>query len=159
MDKVELKNGWLGFLMAQQYTHAVTFKPNPNENRLSLADLHRLFVKVHMVVDSKMLGGSRYLKASKAHLRSPAIGIAEGLPLNGHLHGAFEIAPSNFARFEEQFTDGSSSCSRSNIWRRLMPSGTCVVERIDGAAGWHRYCLKDVWRVADTDKMIFLPLP
>lgn len=157
MDKVELRNGWLDFLVAQEYTHAVTFKPNPDENRLSSDGLHRLFVKVHMLADHKMLGG-RYLKPSKAHLRSHAIGIAEGLPLNGHLHGAFKIAPRNFERFEQQFTDGSSSSSRSNIWRRLMPSGTCVVERIDGAAGWHRYCLKDVWRVADTDKMIFLPL-
>jgi len=111
-----------------------------------------------MVVDSKVLGG-RYLKPSKAHLRSPAIGVVEGLPFNGHLHGAFKIAPRNYERFEQQFTDGSTSSSRTNIWRRLMPSGTCAVERIDGAAGWHRYCLKDVWRFADTDKMIFLPLP
>ncbi len=81
------------------------------------------------------------------------------MPFNGHLHGAFRIAPGNAEKFEMQFTDGTLANRRGNIWRKLVPSGTCAVERIDGAAGWHRYTLKHVWQTDDTDRIVFLPLP
>jgi hypothetical protein len=110
-----------------------------------------------MLTDKAILGG-RYLKPSKAHLRSNAIGIVEGLPFNGHLHGAFRIAPRNFAKFEQQFTDGTLSNRRGNIWRRLVPHGSCAVERINDAGGWHRYTFKHVWQTDDTDRIVFLPL-
>lgn len=157
MSRVRLKNEWIEFLVAQEYTHAVTFKPNPDENRLRLADLHRLFVKVHMLADRAMFCG-RYLKASKAHQRSPAVGIVEGLPFNGHLHGAFKIIPRNFEKFEQRFVDGTLANRRANIWRKLMPSGTCAIERIDRPDGWHRYTFKHVWQTDDTDRLVFLPL-
>lgn len=108
MSKVELKNSWLRFLELQGYTHAVTFKPNDVHGFAGLDALHRLFVKVHMLVDRRVLG-SRYARPSRAHLRSQAIGIVEGLPTCGHLHGAFKVHPQNWSKFEALFADGTTA--------------------------------------------------
>jgi hypothetical protein len=158
MGRLETKNSWLHFLVTQGYTHAVTFKPNDPRYLVGIDALHRLFVKVHMLCDRRMLG-SRFNHPSRAQARSQAIGIVEGLPANGHLHGAFKVAPNNWRNFEGLFWDGKTEGSRTGIWRKLMPHGTAVVEPIHEALGWHSYAFKNVWQCDDTDRVVFLPLP
>jgi hypothetical protein len=158
MDKVKIKAGWLNFLVEQEYTHAVTFKPNDHRWWPRIDDLHRLFVKVHMLADRRLLG-SRFASSSRAHLRSQAIGIVEGLPTSGHLHGAFKLRPANWSKFEALFDDGSTAAERTGIWRKLLPHGTATVEPIYEASGWHAYSFKHVWQSDDTDRVVFLPLP
>jgi len=158
MTRTELMTSWLHFLVQQGYTHAVTFKPNDPRFSASIAALHRLFVRAHMLTDRKLLG-SRFNRPDRAHARSHAIGIVEGLPDSGHLHGAFKVRPENWRNFEGLFWDGASAGSRTGILRKLMPHGTAVVEPIHEASGWHRYALKHVWQCDDTDRVVFLPLP
>ena len=158
MNKPELKDSWLHFLELQGYTHAVTFKPNDPCCAASIEGLHRLFVKVHMLVDRRLLG-PRFAQVNRAGLRSHAIGVVEGLPDSGHLHGAFRIAASNWAKFESLFADGTTHGSRTGIWRTLLPHGSCAVEPIYAASGWHSYEFKHVWQTDDTDRVVFLPLP
>lgn len=158
MDKMAIRNGWLNFLIDERFTHAVTFKPNDANWALSADALHRLFVKVHMLVDRRLLG-RRFNLASRKHLRAAAVGIVEGLPTAGHLHGAFRIAPDNATKFEEMFADGTCTDHRTGIWRQLCPSGTCVVERLHDPKGWHSYTFKHVWQTSDSDRIMLLPLP
>jgi hypothetical protein len=158
MNKSRLINSWLQFLVLQGYTHAVTFKPNEPRCLASIDSLHRLFVKIHMLVDRRILG-SRFATPARAHLRSHAIGIVEGLPNSGHLHGAFRVAPDNWSKFEALFADGTTEATRTGIWRRLLPHGSAVVEPIYEASGWHAYAFKNVWQCNDTDRVVFLPLP
>ena len=158
MSKAELKNSWLHFLVTQGYTHAVTFKPNDPRCLATIDALHRLFVKVHMLVDRRMLG-SRFARPDRAHLRSQAIGIVEGLPTSGHLHGAFKVRPENQSKFEGLFGDGTTATNRTGVWRKLAPHGTAVVEPIREAGGWHTYTFKHIWQCDDTDRVVFLPLP
>lgn len=157
MRKMTLKNGWLNFLVDQQYTHAVTFKPNDKECPPTVDMLHRLFVKVHMLADRRILG-SRFTSANRVDVRSHAMGIVEGMPNSGHLHGAFKIRPENWSKFEGLFADGTTVATRKGLWRRLLPHGTAVVKPIYEAIGWHDYAFKHVWQVNDSDRVIFLPL-
>jgi hypothetical protein len=145
-------------LVSQRFTHAVTFKPNDRDRPLSVEALHRLFVKVHMLVDRALLG-SRFNRPSRAGCRSQAIGVVEGLPVNGHLHGAFKVSPENAAKFEALFIDGPTRRDRVGIWRKLAPSGTSVVIPITEPEGWHSYAWKDVWATDDTDRIVFPPSP
>lgn len=156
MSKAKLKDSWINLLVDQQYTHAVTFKPNPKDCAPTVDMLHRLFVKVHMLVDRRILG-SRFNRPDRDHLRSHAMGIVEGLPTSGHLHGAFKIRPENWSKFEGMFADGTTEGTRRGIWRRLLPHGTAVVEPIYEASGWHTYTFKHVWQFDDSDRVTFLP--
>lgn len=158
MDRAKTKKCWLDFLVVQQYSHAVTFKPNDHYCSASIDALHRLFVKVHMLADRRLLG-SRFNSPSRAHLRSQAVGIVEGLPISGHLHGAFKVRPDNWSKFEALFNDGPTAAERTGIWRKLLPHGTATVEPIYEAGGWHAYSFKHVWQSDDTDRVVFLPLP
>lgn len=157
MSKLKLKNGWLDFLVAQQYTHAVTFKPNDKECAPTVDTLRRLFATVHMLADRRILG-SRFARPDRDHLRSHAMGIVEGLRSSRHLHGAFKIRPENWSKFESLFADGTTLASRKGIWRRLLPHGTAVVEPIYNADGWHTYTFKHVWQIDDSDRVFFMPL-
>lgn len=158
VDKKKLKNGWLDFLVAQRYTHAVTFKPNPSSRGLSLGALHTLFCKVHMLVDRKLLG-RQFNRPSRSARRSEAVGIVEGLPDSGHLHGAFKVRPEDWAKFEKLFSDGTCKGERTGIWRKLAPHGTCAIVPIYDAERWHDYTFKDVWLTDDSDRIVFAPLP
>ena len=158
MANVSVKYGWVDFLTSSGFTHAVTLKPNNKRSSPDVNTLHRLFAKVHMLVDRRLLG-SRYSHRSRNHLRSLAVGIVEGLPDSGHLHGAFRIDRSNWEAFEALFQDGSAAADRKGIWRKLVPSGTNVVERISEPEGWHRYAFKHVWQCDDSDRVVLLPPP
>lgn len=158
MDKKRLKNAWLEFFVAQRFTHAVTFKPNGSGRGLSRESLHRLFVKAHMLVDRALLG-RRFNLPSRRAMRSGAVGIVEGLPHTGHLHGAFRIEPANWAKFESLFVDGTTRGERVGLWRKLAPSGTCAIEPIYDAERWHDYTFKDVWATDDADLIVFPPSP
>lgn len=157
MAAVAVKYGWIEFLSSSGFTHAVTLKPNEGRSSSDLHRLHRLFVKVHMLVDRQLLG-SRYLRPNRRHLRSLAVGIVEGLPDAGHLHGAFRIERSNWEKFEGLFEDGPKVADRAGIWRKLVPHGTSMVERIGEPEGWHRYTCKHVWQCDDSDRVVLLPL-
>ena len=157
MRNVKLQRGWLDFLVSQEFTHAVTFKPNDPRCSATINDLHRLFVKVHMLVDRAILG-SRFALPSRAARRSVAIGIVEGLPTSGHLHGAFKLDPSNWTKFEALFEDGTTMSERSGIWRKLAPHGTVVVELMHDPRGWYDYVHKHVWECDDSDRVVLLPL-
>lgn len=152
----DIKKLWIDFLVEQGFTHAITMKPNDRDFLYTLGKLHNLFVKVHMLVDRHLLG-RRFNTASRAGLRSQAVGIVEGLPFSGHLHGAFRIAPANWAAFERLFAD-DVGVKRSGIWRKLVPSGSAVVERIGDPEGWHDYTFKNVWETGDLDRVVLLPL-
>ena len=158
MDKKKVKLAFVRMLSDQGYTHAITLKPNDHGFGRSCEALHRLFVKVHMLVDRALLG-SRFNLPNRAPLRSLAVGIVEGLPHTGHVHGAFRIAEPHWEKFESLFADGSSKGGRHGIWRTLVPNGTSEVVRITSAEGWHNYSLKNVWEVNDSDRMLFLPFP
>ena len=154
----DVSSGWLDLLVSRQHTHAVTFKPNPHGRGLSLETLHRLFWKVHMLVDRALLG-KRFNLPSRAAFRSEAIGIVEGLPDTGHLHGSFKVQPAHWAKFESLFVDGPTRSARFGIWRKLVPHGTAVVEPIYEAGGWYDYAFKNVWMTSDSDRIVFPPLP
>lgn len=111
-----------------------------------------------MLVDRALLG-SRFNLPSRRAARSGAIGIVEGLPDTGHLHGAFKVEPANWARFEGLFEDGTMRRERVGLWRKLAPNGTCVVVPIYDAERWHNYTFKDVWVTDDADRIVFPPLP
>ena len=157
MDKQRLKQGWIDFFVAREYTHAVTLKPN-RDRGLSLQTLHTLFCKVHMLMDKKLLGG-RFNLPNRRHLRTEAMAIVEGLPDTGHLHGAFKVRPENWEDFERLFKDGTRKADRQGLWRKLAPDGTCEVTPMRDPQGWYDYSLKDVWFASDTDRILFLPLP
>jgi len=158
MDNDRLKNGWLQFLVERQHTHAVTFKPNHSGRGLTLDALHRLFIKVHMLVDRALLG-RRFNLPSRLLMRSEAVGIVEGLPDTGHLHGAFKVQPANWAKFESLFVDGTRAGDRVGLWRKLVPSGTCAIVPIYQPERWHDYTLKNVWMTDDSDRIVFPPMP
>ncbi len=157
MSSKHVRQGWIDFLVSGGYTHAITLKPNDARSPLDVASLHRLFVKVHMLVDRAILG-SRFAQPSRAAHRSVAIGIVEGLPMCGHLHGAFKLDPSNWTKFEGLFQDGATAAERNGIWRKLAPHGTAVIEPIGDPRGWHRYAFKHVWQCDDSDRVVLLPL-
>lgn len=158
MNKKALNNAWMKLFAKLCYTHAVTLKPNPSARGLSLDSLHRLFWTVHMRVDRSLLG-SRFNLPSRAAFRSEAVGIVEGLPDCGHLHGAFKIVPAHWAKFESLFSDGGTRSARCGIWRTLVPHGTAVVEPMYDAEGWYDYAFKDVWATDDSDRIVFPPSP
>lgn len=158
MRKTRTNVGWIDLLVERCHTHAVTFKPNPSTRGLSLDSLHRLFWKAHMLVDRALLG-SRFNLPSRASMRTEAVGIVEGLPDCGHIHGAFKVHPAHWARFESLFADGGGRAERRGIWRKLVPHGTVAVVPIYDAEGWYDYTFKDVWMTDDTDRIVFPPLP
>lgn len=157
MTEKTLKANWLNFLSEQDFTHAITFKPNDADFTKSVAALHRLFVKAHMLVQRRLLGRDFNLAHNRAR-QTPALGIVEGSALTGHIHGAFKVAPDDWSKFEGLFTGEKRRGPDRNIWRTLVASGTCVVEPIHGAKGWHSYTFKDVWQTDDTDRIVMLPL-
>lgn len=158
MHTVTIRSGWIEFLKKSGFTHAITLKPNDNRFSPDVHKLHRMFVKIHMLVDRALLG-SRFCHPSRIHLRSTAIGIVEGLPDSGHLHGAFKLEKSNWSKFESLFQDGSADADRRGVWRKLVPHGTSVVEQIGDPEGWHSYAFKHVWECDDSDRVVLLPLP
>lgn len=103
--------------------------------------------------------GSRFNLPDRAAFRSEAIGIVEGLPDCGHLHGSFKVQPEHWAKFESLFADGGTRETRHGIWRKLVPHGTAVVEPIYEAEGWHDYTFKQVWKTSDSDRIVIPPLP
>ena len=115
-------------------------------------------MKVHMLVDRRLLG-PRFSRLDRAGMRTAAMGIVEGYPDSGHLHGAFKIAPEHWAKFESLFRDGTTGQERDGLWRKLLPHGTCVVEPLHDAGGWHGYIFKNVWQTHDSDRVVLLPLP
>jgi hypothetical protein len=157
MNKQKLKSSWIDFMVTQGYTHALSLKPH-RERRLPLEALHTIFCKLHMLIDKKLLGG-RYNQPNRSNLRSQAVGIVEGLPDSGHLHGAFKVRPENWDKFEGLFRDGTTLANRQGIWRKLAPDGTCLVTPMRDPEGWYDYTFKDVWFTDDTDRILFLPLP
>lgn len=157
MSKTNLKTNWLNFLSDQEFTHAITFKPNDANFTKSVAALHRLFVKAHMLVQRRLLGRGFNLAQNRAR-QTPAVGIVEGSLLTGHIHGAFKVAPDDWSKFEGLFAGEKRRGPDRNIWRTLVASGTCVVEPIYGAKGWHSYTFKCVWQTDDTDRVVMLPL-
>lgn len=157
MSKQTLKKSWIELLSDQEYTHATTFKPNDAKFTKSVAALHRLFVKAHMLVQRRLIGRGFNLAHNRAR-QTPALGIAEGSLLTGHIHGAFKVAPEDWLKFEGLFAEKKQDASDRNLWRTLVASGTCVVEPIHDAKGWHNYTFKDVWQTDDTDRIVMLPL-
>lgn len=125
---------------------------------MSMESLHRLFCKTHMLVDRALLG-SRFNLPSRAQMRTEAIGIVEGLPDCGHIHGAFKVPVAHHSKFESLFMDGGARRDRGGLWRKLVPHGTAVVVPIWRAEDWHRYAFKDVWMTDDTDRIVIPPLP
>lgn len=158
MNTDHINSGWIGWLAERRHTHAVTFKPNPSSRGLSFDSLHRLFCKVHMRVDRALLG-SRFNLPSRASMRTEAIGLIEGLPDCGHIHGAFKVQPEHWAKFESLFADGGGRAARGGIWRKLVPHGTAAVVPIYDPEGWYQYTFKDVWMANHTDRIVFPPLP
>lgn len=154
----EVKGAWLEWLVSRQHTHAVTLKPNYRARGMSIESLHRLFCKTHMLVDRTLLG-SRFNLPSRAHMRTEAIGIVEGLPDCGHIHGAFKVRAAHQSKFESLFVDGGARSDRSGLWRKLVPHGTAVVVPIWRAEDWYHYAFKDVWMTDDTDRIVLPPLP
>lgn len=157
MTFLHFKNNWLRFLSDQEYTHAITLKPNDTNFTKSTAALHRLFVKAHMLVQRHLIGRGFNLAHNRGR-QTPALGIVEGSLLTGHLHGAFKVAPQQWEKFEGLFAREKRRGPDRNIWRTLVANGTCVVEPIRDAKGWHGYTFKDVWQTSDTDRVVILPL-
>lgn len=157
MSTSNLKSRWLNFLSDQDFTHAITFKPNDANFMKSVSALHRLFVKAHMLVQRRLIGRGFNLAKNRTR-QTPALGIVEGSLLTGHIHGAFKVAPDDWTKFEGLFAGEKRRGPDQNVWRTLVPSGTCVVEPIYGANGWHSYTFKDVWQTDDTDRVVILPL-
>lgn len=157
MSTLSSRAEWLSFLCDQKFTHAVTFKPNDVKYDKSIDALHRLFVKVHMLVQRNLLGRGYNLPRNRAR-QTLALGIVEGSLLTGHIHGAFKVAPDHSSKFESLFVGDGRRGPDRNLWRTLVASGTCVVEPIHGDKGWHSYAFKDVWRTDDTDRIVMLPL-
>lgn len=150
MSYQEIRDGFVNFLADQQYTHAVTLKPNGD--RVNSKDaLHRLFTVTHMLVQRRLLGPRFHLKKSK---QTPALAFVEGCLATGHLHTAFKVPLEHNVKFESAFADDD----RSGLWRKLVPSGTCVVERIYDAHGWLSYSAKNIWQIDDFDRVMILPL-
>lgn len=92
-------------------------------------------------------------------MRTEAVGIVEGLPDCGHIHGAFRVQPAHWAKFESLFADGGGRGARGGIWRKLVPHGTAVVVPIYDAEGWYDYTFKGVWMTDDTDRIVLPSLP
>ncbi|HEX2763771.1 MAG TPA: hypothetical protein VHM92_08015 [Allosphingosinicella sp.] len=157
MSKPNLKSSWLDFLCDQDFTHAITFKPNDADFTKSVAALHRLFVRAHMLVQRRLIGRGFNLAKNRTR-ETPALGIVEGSLLTGHIHGAFKVAPEDWTKFEGLFAGDKRRGHDPNIWRTLVASGTCVVEPIYAGEGWHSYTFKDVWQTNDTDRLVILPL-
>ena len=143
---------WAEFFAREEYSHAVTLRPHNARYALGVEHMHRAFVRVHMLVDRALLG-PRFPR--KHGLRTAAVGIVEGLPDATHLHGAMRVRQDHWAKFESLFSNASKV---ENVWNKVSPAGTCVVERIGDPIGWYEYALKGAWGVNSSDKIIFLPL-
>lgn len=152
---------WIEFLVAQEYTHAVTLKPNHRAERATAEFLRAAFIRFHRDVDQTLFG-PRFHLPSKRSLRSRAVGIVEGLPLTGHIHAAFCIAPENWGRFEGLFqtVPGGPTINpkRANPWTARIVGGTSDVAQITDGHGWLSYCTKNFTGIDDADRIIFLPL-
>jgi hypothetical protein len=155
MNYKEIKNKWVEFLYQQDFTHAVTLKPN-HGRKSSFKELEARFYTLHMLVQRKLLG-RRFNRCREK--QTHAFAIVEGLPFVGHLHAAFKIDAAHQDKFEALFPDGSGLSDRSrNLWRKLEPTGSSKVERIFGAQGWISYASKEIWSLDDLDRVILLPM-
>lgn len=156
MDVQKLKNGWLDFFDQQEFTHAVTLKPNDRSFGRSVAALHSRFVSLFVRVNRALLG-TRSNEACRRHEQLPAVAIVEGLPDVGHLHCAFKVREELWSEFEHQFAPIRHG--GKDVWSRLVPNGSTKTVRIWEAGGWHDYSMKQVWQVEHTDRIIILPEP
>ncbi|MFZ1743675.1 MAG: hypothetical protein WAT93_12525 [Pontixanthobacter sp.] len=153
----EIKYKWIKWLGEQQYTHAVTLKPNFTNIKISDNFLFRLFTKFHMLVQRRLFG-TRFNNANKRIFHTPAVAILEGSTDTAHIHAAFKVQEGNWAAFETLFVEGGAKASRQGPWRTLVQNGTCQVDQITECSGWHNYQLKEAWSNDVGDRMIFLPL-
>lgn len=154
------RQAWVEFLGGRGYTHAVTLKPNHRTERATAEFLRSAFTRFHRDVDQALLG-PRYNTASKRHLRTEAAGIMEGLPLVGHIHAVFRVAPNRWTDFEGLFrpltADITINPKRLNPWAARIAGGTSVAERITDAEGWLSYSTKYFTDIDSADRIIFLP--
>lgn len=155
------RGAWVQFLADRAYTHAITLKPNYRTERANAGFLRSAFVRFHRDVDQALLG-PRFNRPSKRHLRTEAVGIMEGLPLVGHIHAVFRVAPDRWTDFEGLFRpmtgDITINPKRLNPWAARIVGGTSVAERINDAEGWLSYSTKYFTDADAVDRIMFLPL-
>lgn len=160
LSPADARQAWIKLLGGRGFTHAVTLKPNHRTERATAQFLRSAFVRFHRDVDQVLLG-PRYDRLSRRHLRTEAVGIMEGLPLVGHIHSVFRVAPDRWTDFEGMFrpiaTDITVNPKRLNPWAARVIGGTSVVERITDAEGWLSYSTKSFWDRDAADRIVFLP--
>lgn len=156
----KLRSEFNTFLAGQDFTHAVTLKPNYQSTLATDNFLRSAFRRFHRDVDQILLG-SRFNTPEKSAARSLAFGIVEGLPRAGHIHGLFRIANERWDDFEALFRpldlDRSINPKRLNPWGHRVVGGTSVVERLYDADGWAGYSTKYLFDADSYDRVMILP--
>jgi hypothetical protein len=148
----KLRRGWVDFLSSQNYSHALTLKPNNVKFDAGEYFLRRNLDRFHRNLDRRLLG-TRFSNEKNGIRRTRMVAIIEGLPFNGHIHAAIWVADELRERFEALF----AADNPRNPWVALIPGGTTAVEAITEAEGWHEYTTKRFAHRNHSDNIIFLP--
>lgn len=153
MSTRQLRHGWVDFLSSQNYSHAITLKPNNKKFDAGEHFLRRNLDRFHRNLDRRLLG-TRFADEKNGVRRTRMVAIMEGLSSNnGHIHAAVRVAPELHGRFEALFAAGNPR----NPWVAMIPGGTTCVEPITEAEGWHEYATKRFASRDHSDHIIFLP--
>lgn len=152
MTKNDLRNQWVSWLTSQDYSHAITLKPNNPKINAGEIYLRRNLNRFHRNLDRRLLG-TRFADEKNGVRRTRMVAILEGLPYFGHIHAAVRISPDLHHRFEAMFAEGD----RRNPWSKMIPGGSVCVERLHDAGGWHDYITKRFATTDHCDNLIFLP--
>jgi hypothetical protein len=152
MNTPELRSSLVKWLSSENYTYAVTLKPN--NPRIEVTDyyLRRNLNRFHRDLDRQLLG-TRFCDERNGLRRTRVFAVLEGLPFNGHIHGAVRIAPELRERFEMIVSPGN----RRNPWVKSVPGGTIHVDTITTADGWFEYATKRFATRDFSDNVILLP--
>ena len=154
MDKLRLRLAWVEWLSRQNYSHAITLKPNNKRFVAGEYFLRRNLDRFHRNLDRRLLG-TRFADEKNGVRRTRLVAVLEGLPDNGHIHAAAWIAPDLHERFEDLL----ASSNPRNPWTVMIPGGTVCVKPIYDQEGWNEYVTKRFASTEHSDNFIFLPRP
>jgi hypothetical protein len=131
---VPRQRDWAEFLETFGATHAVTLVLNVT---MSVDQVQRLVDLLHYYIDRELIG-PRFTRAANADRRTSYVGLIEHLDTNTHVHLLW-LVPEFWGDEHRDF-----EVHLPRLWKRIVRSGSCVVEPIYDEAGWASYITKEL---------------
>lgn len=131
--------------------------PIVNTDRLAA-----LFVRAMTYLNRELLG-SHYHRPAFDDRRLSAVGVCEGLPSEGHLHGFLKVPEDLWAKLALIFPEKRDRVEAPNQrfkrdpWSTICPGGTSVVKLLHDPLGWADYVTKEAAMPDFAAKILFYP--